>query len=87
MDRFAGYFYKPSYYFFGFSLFLVKVIQEYILPAQYEHVVGDDLINLAVVLEDMATSERVLASEEFNIASSGLTIQVLIIFPSNILAF
>uniref|UniRef100_M4AY73 protein-glutamine gamma-glutamyltransferase n=2 Tax=Xiphophorus maculatus TaxID=8083 RepID=M4AY73_XIPMA len=54
----------------------VKVIQEHILPAQYEHVEGDNLINLAVVLEDMSTSERVLASEEFNIASSGLTIQV-----------
>uniref|UniRef100_A0A3B3UH76 Transglutaminase 5, like n=1 Tax=Poecilia latipinna TaxID=48699 RepID=A0A3B3UH76_9TELE len=64
------------------------VIQlEHILPTQYEHVVGDDLINLAVVLEDMATSERVLASEEFNIATSGLTIQVLIMFPSNTLAF
>uniref|UniRef100_A0A8C9WYZ8 protein-glutamine gamma-glutamyltransferase n=1 Tax=Sander lucioperca TaxID=283035 RepID=A0A8C9WYZ8_SANLU len=43
----------------------------------YERVVGDDLINLAVVLEDMASQERVLASEEFNITSSQLTIQVL----------
>lgn len=39
--------------------------------------VGDDLINLAVVLEDMTSQERVLASEEFNIASPELTIQVL----------
>ncbi|KAM4741248.1 transglutaminase 5, like [Anableps anableps] len=54
----------------------VKVIQEYILPEQYEHVVGDNLINLAVVLEDIATSERMLASEEFNIASPELIIQV-----------
>lgn len=38
--------------------------------------VGDGLINLAVVLEDMATQERVLASQEFNITSSQLIIQV-----------
>ncbi|XP_039972459.1 transglutaminase 5, like [Xiphias gladius] len=54
----------------------VKVLRQQILPAQYENVVGDNLINLAVVLEDMATQERVLASEEFNIASPQLTIQV-----------
>ncbi|XP_040889926.1 transglutaminase 5, like isoform X2 [Toxotes jaculatrix] len=54
----------------------VKVLHQQILPAQYEHVVGDNLINLAVVLEDMASHERVLASEEFNIASPQLTIQV-----------
>ncbi|XP_038162152.1 transglutaminase 5, like [Cyprinodon tularosa] len=54
----------------------VKVIQEHILPAQYEEVVGDDLINLAVVLEDIATRERVLASEEFNISSPELVIQI-----------
>ncbi|XP_003973530.2 transglutaminase 5, like isoform X2 [Takifugu rubripes] len=53
-----------------------KVIKQQIFPAQYEDVVGDDLINLAVVLEDMATQERVLASEEFNITTSQLTIQV-----------
>lgn len=55
----------------------VKVLNQQILPAQYEDVVGDDLINLAVVLEDMATQERALASEEFNIASPELLIQVL----------
>lgn len=53
-----------------------KVIQRHILPAQYEDVVGDGLINLAVVLEDVATQERVLASQEFNITSSQLIIQV-----------
>ena len=52
------------------------MIQQQILPAQYEDVVGDDLINLAVVLEDMSSQERVLASEEFNIASPELNIQV-----------
>lgn len=47
-----------------------------ILPAEYEDVVGDDLINLAAVVEDMSSHERTLASEEFNIATPKLTIQV-----------
>uniref|UniRef100_A0A3P8WTC8 protein-glutamine gamma-glutamyltransferase n=1 Tax=Cynoglossus semilaevis TaxID=244447 RepID=A0A3P8WTC8_CYNSE len=44
---------------------------------EYEDVVGDDLINLAAVVEDMSSHERTLASEEFNIATPKLTIQVL----------
>lgn len=58
------------------SALSVKVLHQQILPAQYEDVVGDDLINLAVVLEDMASHKRFLASEEFNIISRQLTIQV-----------
>lgn len=54
----------------------VKVLQQQILPAQYEDVVGDDLVNLAVVLEDTSSQERVLASEEFNITSPELIIQI-----------
>ncbi|KAF3856603.1 hypothetical protein F7725_017326 [Dissostichus mawsoni] len=54
----------------------VKVIPQQIAPVQYEDVVGDDLINLAVVLEDSHSQERVLASEEFNIASPQLIIQI-----------
>ncbi|XP_068598549.1 transglutaminase 5, like [Brachionichthys hirsutus] len=54
----------------------VKLIHQQILPVQYEDVVGDDLINLAVVLQDTSTQERVLAAEEFNIASPQLTIQI-----------
>ncbi|XP_044027309.1 transglutaminase 5, like isoform X2 [Siniperca chuatsi] len=53
-----------------------KVIHQQILPAQYEDVVGDNLINLAVVLENMSSQERVLASDEFNIASPQLTVQI-----------
>ncbi|XP_074524948.1 transglutaminase 5, like [Halichoeres trimaculatus] len=52
------------------------ILHDQILPAKYEDVVGDDLINLAVVLEDLGSQERVLASEEFNIASPQLNIQV-----------
>lgn len=59
------------------SLFAVKVLNQQILPAQYRDVVGDKMINLAVVLQDIASQEHVLASEEFNIASPQLTIQVL----------
>lgn len=53
-----------------------KAIHQQILPAQYEDVVGDDLINLAVVLEDMSTHEWALATEEFNITSPQLSIQI-----------
>ncbi|XP_029989916.1 transglutaminase 5, like isoform X2 [Sphaeramia orbicularis] len=53
-----------------------QMIHQQILPAQYEDVVGDDLINLAVVLEDMDTQEQALASEEFNIATPELIIEV-----------
>lgn len=52
-------------------------VSQQILPAQYEDVVGDNLINLAVILEDVSNQERVLASEEFNITSPELSIQVL----------
>ncbi|CAL9704964.1 unnamed protein product [Knipowitschia caucasica] len=54
----------------------VKTIQQQILPVQYEDVVGDDLINLAVVVEDVASQEQALATEEFNISSPELIIQV-----------
>ncbi|XP_024126836.1 transglutaminase 5, like [Oryzias melastigma] len=54
-----------------------KVLRQQILPEQYEHAVGDKLINLAVVLEDMSSQERVLATEEFNVASPELSIQIL----------
>lgn len=58
-------------------LYPVKVVRQKIPLAQYEDVVGDNLINLAVVVEDTASQERVLSSEEFNITSPQLIIQVL----------
>ncbi|XP_011473235.1 protein-glutamine gamma-glutamyltransferase 5 [Oryzias latipes] len=54
-----------------------KVLRHQILPEQYEDAVGDKLINLAVVLQDMSTLERILTSEEFNIVSPDLIIQVV----------
>ncbi|XP_061689510.1 transglutaminase 5, like [Syngnathoides biaculeatus] len=53
-----------------------KVLKQQILPGQYEDVVGDDLVNLAAVLEDMATHERLLAFEEFNVAAPELLIKI-----------
>ncbi|XP_013864072.1 transglutaminase 5, like [Austrofundulus limnaeus] len=60
----------------------VKVLQQQIHPAQYKNVLGDNLINLAVVLEDTATRERVLAAEEFNISSPELIIKKDSIVPN-----
>ncbi|XP_041639534.1 transglutaminase 5, like [Cheilinus undulatus] len=53
-----------------------KVLRQQIVPAEYEDVVGDNLINLAVVLEDMEGMGRVLATEEFNIASPEINIEI-----------
>lgn len=77
LQGFLSEFHEPLFRSLSLSLSAVKVLPQQILPAQYEDVVGDNLINLAVVLEDMATDERVLASEEFNIAAPQLSIQVL----------
>ncbi len=46
--------------------------KEYMLTEAAE----DSLVNLAVVIEDVKSQERVLASEEFNIRSPSLNIQV-----------
>ncbi|KAK2861846.1 hypothetical protein Q5P01_001379 [Channa striata] len=54
----------------------VKVLNQQIPPAKYRDVFGDNMINLAAVLQDMGSQEHILASEEFNIASPQLTIQV-----------
>lgn len=62
--------------FFSLRMSAAKVVKQHILPTQYEDVVGDNVINLAVVLEDTASQERFLSSEEFNIASPQLNIEV-----------
>ncbi|XP_061543481.1 transglutaminase 5, like [Phycodurus eques] len=53
-----------------------KFMKQQILPGQYEDVVGDDLVNLAAVLEDVATHERVLAVEEFSVVTPELLIKI-----------
>lgn len=43
-----------------------------------KEVMEDHLVNLAVVIEDVESEERVLASEEFHIKSPALKIHVLV---------
>ncbi|XP_046892773.1 transglutaminase 5, like [Hypomesus transpacificus] len=54
----------------------VKVLRHHIGASQYEGLVGEDLVNLAVVLKDQASSQTFLASEEINVPSAELSIQV-----------
>ncbi|XP_057701220.1 transglutaminase 5, like [Corythoichthys intestinalis] len=54
----------------------VKILRQQILPEVYEDVVGDDMVNLAAVLEDVATHERVLAFQEFNVTVPELIIEI-----------
>ena len=54
----------------------VKVLRHHIGAYQYEGLVGEDLVNLAVVLKDQASSQTFLASEEINVPSAELSIQV-----------
>ncbi|XP_036386161.1 transglutaminase 5, like [Megalops cyprinoides] len=55
----------------------VKIIQHQIPHSVYERMLmGDNLVNLAVVMKDEATQERVLASEEFNITEPEISIQI-----------
>ncbi|XP_056462367.1 transglutaminase 5, like [Gadus chalcogrammus] len=55
----------------------VRVVRHQISPVHYEDVVGDDLINLAVVLEDPYNQQRVLACEEFNIENPQLDVEIM----------
>ncbi|XP_017335577.1 transglutaminase 5, like [Ictalurus punctatus] len=53
-----------------------KVLQHQISYSQYSALGNEQLVNLAAVIMDVATQERVLASEEFNFASPVIHIQV-----------
>ncbi|XP_056606551.1 protein-glutamine gamma-glutamyltransferase 5-like [Triplophysa dalaica] len=55
-----------------------KTFKHEILSSDYasKEVREDYLVNLAVVIEDMKTQKRTLASEEFNLISPTLTIQI-----------
>ncbi len=53
--------------------------KEYMLKEAAE----DSLVNLAVVIEDVESQERVLASEEFNIRTPSLDIQVYVLCMPN----
>ncbi|KAJ8400572.1 hypothetical protein AAFF_G00393410 [Aldrovandia affinis] len=55
----------------------VKIITHQIPHSSYEQMLlGDSLVNLAVVMQDLGSHERVLATEEFNIPNPQISIQV-----------
>ncbi|XP_068589270.1 protein-glutamine gamma-glutamyltransferase 5-like [Cebidichthys violaceus] len=46
-------------------------------PSEYESVLaGDDIVNVAVVINDVRTEERFLATQEFNISLPQITIEI-----------
>ncbi|KAI3357171.1 hypothetical protein L3Q82_015628 [Scortum barcoo] len=62
-----------------FHLSTVHVLKRHhtIPPSVYESaLVGDDIVNLAVVIKDVRTKERVLATEEFSLSSPQITIEI-----------
>ncbi|KAG9353003.1 hypothetical protein JZ751_017579, partial [Albula glossodonta] len=62
---------------FHIAPYEVKTITHQIHLSQYEEMLlGDGLVNLAVVIEDQNSHERVLATEEFNITNPEISIQV-----------
>lgn len=45
--------------------------------AQYETVlVGEDIVNIAVVVKDIRTKERFLATQEFSLGTPQITVRV-----------
>lgn len=48
-----------------------------ITSAQYETVlVGEDIVNIAVVIKDVRTKERVMATQEFSLGAPPITVEV-----------
>ncbi|XP_067384438.1 protein-glutamine gamma-glutamyltransferase 5-like isoform X2 [Channa argus] len=57
--------------------FEVLTLHHTIAPCEYESfLAGDDIVNLAVVIKDMWTEERVLATREFSMSSQQITIEI-----------
>ncbi|XP_040009880.1 protein-glutamine gamma-glutamyltransferase 2-like [Xiphias gladius] len=55
----------------------VLTLQHTIPPSEYESILaGDDIVNLAVVIKDVKTKERVLDTQEFNIRTPQITIEI-----------
>lgn len=75
-SNFCGIFMNNSLIFFPLALYSGKVLQHQISYSQYSALGNEQLVNLAAVIMDVATQERVLASEEFNFASPVIHIQV-----------
>ncbi|TNN52564.1 Protein-glutamine gamma-glutamyltransferase 2 [Liparis tanakae] len=55
----------------------VLTLHQTIPPSAYESILaGDDIVNVAVVIKDERTKERVLAVREFNMSSPQITIEI-----------
>uniref|UniRef100_A0A4W6CMY1 protein-glutamine gamma-glutamyltransferase n=1 Tax=Lates calcarifer TaxID=8187 RepID=A0A4W6CMY1_LATCA len=55
----------------------VLTLKHTIPPSDYESVMADDdIVNLAVVIKDVRTEERVLDTKDFNISSPQITIEI-----------
>ncbi|XP_075951458.1 protein-glutamine gamma-glutamyltransferase 5-like [Anarhichas minor] len=55
----------------------VLTLQHTISPSEYESVLADDdIVNMAVVINDVRTEERFLATQEFSMSSSQITIEI-----------
>nr|XP_040048606.1 LOW QUALITY PROTEIN: protein-glutamine gamma-glutamyltransferase 5-like [Gasterosteus aculeatus aculeatus] len=55
----------------------VLTLHHSIPPAEYEaFLAGDDIVNVAVVIKDEKTKERVLAAQEFNISSPQISVEI-----------
>lgn len=61
----------------SFTFSAVLKLHHTILPSEYESVLaGDDIVNVAVVIKDVMTKERVLAAQEISMSAPPITIQV-----------
>uniref|UniRef100_A0A8C4DK63 Transglutaminase-like domain-containing protein n=1 Tax=Dicentrarchus labrax TaxID=13489 RepID=A0A8C4DK63_DICLA len=55
----------------------VLTLHHTISPSEYESYLGaDDIVNVAVVIEDLRTKERFLAAQEFSISSPPISIEM-----------
>ncbi|XP_062419229.1 protein-glutamine gamma-glutamyltransferase 5-like [Pungitius pungitius] len=55
----------------------VLTLHHIIPPAEYEaFLAGEDIVNVAVVIKDKRTEERVLAFQEFNISSPQISVEI-----------
>ncbi|KAI9531210.1 hypothetical protein NQZ68_000705 [Dissostichus eleginoides] len=55
----------------------VLKLEHSILPSEYESVLADDdIMNVAVLIKDVLTKERFLATQEFNITSPKITVEI-----------
>ena len=68
---------KPLENVHSFTFSAALTLQHTIPASEYESVLAaDGIVNIAVVIKDVRTKERVLDSQEFNISSAQISIEV-----------